>query len=44
MNAGQMLEDVQIVVNGEKPIHFFGRMGGNVPSPIELISKIKEVY
>lgn len=44
MNAGQMLEDVQIVVNGKKPIHFFGRMGGNVPSPIELISKIKEVY
>ncbi|HPJ12012.1 MAG TPA: 3-methyl-2-oxobutanoate dehydrogenase subunit VorB [Caldisericia bacterium] len=44
MNAGQMLEDVQIVVNGKKPIRFFGRMGGNVPSPIELISKIKEIY
>ncbi len=44
MNAGQMLEDVQLAVNGKKPIRFYGRMGGNVPSPIELISKIKDIY
>jgi 2-oxoglutarate/2-oxoacid ferredoxin oxidoreductase subunit alpha len=44
LNAGQMLEDVQLVVNGQKPIRFFGRMGGNVPSPDEFIKKIKEIY
>ncbi len=44
MNAGQMLEDVQLTVNGEKPIYFHGRLGGNVPSPDELIEKIKKIY
>jgi len=41
LSAGQMLEDVKISVNGVKPIHFHGRMGGNVPSPTEIIDIIK---
>ncbi|MDD4028223.1 MAG: 3-methyl-2-oxobutanoate dehydrogenase subunit VorB [Caldisericia bacterium] len=44
LNAGQMVEDVQLVVNGTKPIRFYGRMGGNVPSPNEFVEKIKEIY
>jgi 2-oxoglutarate ferredoxin oxidoreductase subunit alpha len=36
MNAGQMLEDVRLVVRGRKPVEFFGRMGGVVPLPDEV--------
>jgi len=43
LSAGQMLEDVKISINGVKPIHFHGRMGGNVPSPKEIIDKIKSI-
>ncbi len=36
LNSGQMLEDVRLAVLGNCPVHFFGRMGGIVPSPEEL--------
>jgi len=44
MNAGQMVEDVRLAVNGKVPVEFFGRLGGIVPSPDEvydaLVSKL----
>jgi 2-oxoglutarate/2-oxoacid ferredoxin oxidoreductase subunit alpha len=40
MNAGQMLEDVRLVVRGRKPVEFFGRMGGVVPFPDEVLTEI----
>ena len=40
MNAGQMLEDVRLVVRGRKPVEFFGRMGGVVPFPDEVLMEI----
>ncbi|MCX7703879.1 MAG: 3-methyl-2-oxobutanoate dehydrogenase subunit VorB [Planctomycetota bacterium] len=36
MNAGQMLEDVEIGVCGRVPVRFYGRMGGGFPSPEEI--------
>ncbi|PVX52000.1 2-oxoglutarate ferredoxin oxidoreductase subunit alpha [Balneicella halophila] len=36
MNAGQMVEDVRLAVNGEKPVEFYGRFGGIIPSPEEI--------
>jgi 2-oxoglutarate ferredoxin oxidoreductase subunit alpha len=42
MNAGQMLEDVKLAVCGKKPVHFFGRLGGIVPTPQEVFNAIKE--
>lgn len=42
MNAGQMVEDVQLAVCGKKPVHFFGRLGGIVPTPEETYEAIKE--
>jgi 2-oxoglutarate ferredoxin oxidoreductase subunit alpha len=42
MNAGQMVEDVKLGVCGKKPVHFFGRLGGIVPSPEETFAAIKE--
>ncbi|MEJ5350231.1 MAG: 3-methyl-2-oxobutanoate dehydrogenase subunit VorB [Melioribacteraceae bacterium] len=44
MNAGQMLEDVRLAVNGKTPIEFHGRMGGIVPSPDEILQKIEEIF
>lgn len=36
MSMGQMVEDVRLVVNGRIPVHFYGRVGGIVPSPEEV--------
>ncbi|MCQ2067451.1 MAG: 3-methyl-2-oxobutanoate dehydrogenase subunit VorB [Bacteroidaceae bacterium] len=36
LNAGQMVEDVRLAVEGRKPIGFFGRLGGMVPMPEEI--------
>ena len=43
MSMGQMLEDVQRVVGERKPVKFFGRTGGIVPSPEEVIEQIKQL-
>jgi 2-oxoisovalerate ferredoxin oxidoreductase alpha subunit len=36
LNNGQMFEDVRLALNGEVPVRFYGRVGGNVPSVEEL--------
>lgn len=43
MSTGQMVEDVRLSVNGKKPVHFYGRMGGMIPSQQEILGKIKEI-
>lgn len=43
MNAGQMVEDVRLSVNGKRPVHFHGRMGGMIPTQQEILDKIKEI-
>ncbi len=42
MNAGQMVEDVRLAVNGKVQIEFHGRMGGVIPSPEEVLAKLEE--
>ncbi len=41
MNAGQMVEDVRLAVCGKKPVEFFGRLGGIVPTPDEVLEALK---
>ena len=41
MNAGQMIEDVRLGACGKKPVYFYGRMGGIVPTPEEVFEAIK---
>jgi 2-oxoglutarate ferredoxin oxidoreductase subunit alpha len=43
MNAGQMLEDVRLAVNGRIPIEFYGRLGGVVPFPDEILDEIRRL-
>jgi len=44
MNAGQMVEDVRLAVNGKVPVYFYGRMGGVIPQPDEIANRVKQVY
>jgi len=43
MNAGQMLEDVRLAIAERVPIHFYGRMGGAVPMPEEIVSALRQM-
>jgi 2-oxoglutarate ferredoxin oxidoreductase subunit alpha len=43
MNAGQMVEDVRLAVNGRTPVTFYGRMGGMVPLPDEVLAAIQRM-
>ncbi len=40
MNAGQMVDDVKLAVEGRCPVHFHGRMGGGVPTAAEVKKKL----
>lgn len=43
MNAGQMVEDVRLAVNGKVPVDFYGRMGGIIPSPEEIVKALEKL-
>jgi 2-oxoglutarate ferredoxin oxidoreductase subunit alpha len=43
MNAGQMVEDVRLAVNGKKPVYFKGRMGGMIPTPDDILLEIETI-
>ncbi len=43
MSTAQMMEDVEKAVLGKKPLHFFGRTGGIVPTPDEVKDKIRRI-
>lgn len=40
MNMGQMVEDVRLVVEGRAPVEFYGRAGGVIPTPGEVLERI----
>ena len=42
LNAGQMVEDVRLAVHDRLPVEHFGRMGGIVPSPEEVVDALEE--
>ncbi len=41
INAGQMVEDIRLAVNGKVPVEHFGRLGGIVPGPDEIVEALK---
>ena len=44
MNAGQMVEDVRLAVGSNIPVDFYGRMGGMIPQPDEIVEKLTNLY
>jgi len=43
MSNGQMVDDVRLTVEGKKPVHFYGRMGGIVPKVSELVEQFEKL-
>jgi 2-oxoglutarate ferredoxin oxidoreductase subunit alpha len=43
MNGGQMVEDVRLAIQGKVPVSFYGRMGGMMPLPDEVVEEIHKV-
>ncbi|MBR5364641.1 MAG: 3-methyl-2-oxobutanoate dehydrogenase subunit VorB [Clostridia bacterium] len=43
MSMGQMVDDVRLAVNGKRPVHFFGRTGGIIPSVEEVAAEIRKL-
>jgi len=41
MSTGQMVEDVMLAVNGKRPVKHYGRVGGVVPTPEEIVDAMK---
>ncbi|MBP7857380.1 MAG: 3-methyl-2-oxobutanoate dehydrogenase subunit VorB [Prevotella sp.] len=41
INAGQMVQDVRLAINGTEPVEHFGRLGGIVPDPTEIVEALK---
>lgn len=44
MNAGQMVEDVRLAVNGKTKVDHYGRLGGIVPTPNEVVVALKDKF
>ena len=43
MSMGQMIDDIKLAINCQKPVHFYGRTGGMVPMPADILGKIEEL-
>lgn len=44
INAGQMIEDVRLAVSDSVPVRHFGRMGGIVPNPNEILDALRRDF
>lgn len=44
MSAGQMVEDVRLAVAGKVPVEHYGRMGGMIPSPEEIVTALEKTF
>lgn len=42
LNAGQMVEDVRLAVNGKIPVEHYGRLGGIVPTPDNVLEALNK--
>ena len=43
INAGQMVEDIRLAVECKIPVHWYGRLGGIIPEPEEVVEQIKKM-
>ena len=40
LSTGMMVDDVKLTLNGSVPVEFYGRAGGNVPTPEEIVEQV----
>ncbi len=43
MSTGQMVDDVRLAVEGQRPVEFYGRTGGMVPTVAEIVEKLESM-
>ena len=43
INAGQMVEDVRAAVEYSVPVRWYGRLGGIIPEPEEVVNELKKM-
>ncbi len=43
LNMGQMVDDVKLAINCSKPVYFYGRTGGVLMTPDEIVNKLTEI-
>jgi len=43
MSMGQMVDDVRLAINCSRPVSFFGRTGGVVPTPAEILAEVEKI-
>ena len=43
MSMGQMVEDVERSVFGQRPVHWYGKCGGEVPTPEEVMEEVRKI-
>ncbi|MBS1656298.1 MAG: 3-methyl-2-oxobutanoate dehydrogenase subunit VorB, partial [Bacteroidetes bacterium] len=43
LNSGQMVEDVRLAVKGKVPVEYYGRMGGMLPTPEEIVHQLENL-
>jgi len=43
LSTGQMVDDVRLALNGARPVEFYGRVGGNVPSSEEVARFVRKI-
>jgi 2-oxoglutarate ferredoxin oxidoreductase subunit alpha len=43
LSAGQMVEDVKLTVPDKEKVHFYGRLGGKIPTPKEVLQQIQKM-
>lgn len=43
LSCGQMVEDIRLAVNGKKPVNFYGKTGGIVPTPAEIANELRAI-
>lgn len=39
MSNGQMIDDVKLAINCDRPVHLINRMGGNIPGVDEIVAR-----
>ena len=44
MSTGQMVDDVRLAVEGQRPVEFYGRTGGMVPTVSEIVEKLESMH
>ena len=43
LSNGQMVDDVRLALDGKRPVHFYNRMGGVVPSTEEILEQALKI-